>query len=1457
MRTGTISKAILAFVVVLALPAFGGGNGRFVRLRGEIVPAIALAKVLPARASAPSMTLTVVLNHDDQAGLDRYLHDLYDPKSPDYRHFLTQAQIAHRYGPSRRSYDRVLGYLRSAGLNLLRGSPNRMTITMRGSRAQVERAFRVRIRDYEFQRRAVYANERNPALPASIAAHVNAVLGLSDVARAFRIGHDKNALTVEQRHKEGEPYACIMAGFTQGANGALGLVNGYAFVNNLPVNEVPSSSFFVVADTIYNFQCAVEELNLVTAYAANAGGAAPLAAASRAGALMLRQAAAASGSTPLAAGAGQTIGLLELVNYHPSDVQNFLNLIGATSRFTQLSEVNVNGGASTPASAGHGEGETLMDIDAVLSLAPGATVKVYDANFSGPGTFQTLLNAMLTGGVNVISNSWAYCENQTTLADVQSLDTILQNAAAAGVTVLTGSGDNGNTCLDGSPNTVAVPADSPNITAVGGTSAQPGVGGTYGSETWWDGSQGTPPTGQGGYGVSRFFPRPAYQSALSTATGRSVPDIAIPADPAEGVVICQADAGGCPTPMLNGGTSLAAPIMAASVAVMNQRLARELGFLNPILYPLASTSAFHSPAAMGSDFAHVGLGSPNFGALLEKLGNVTAGSVSGANSAVVAYPKTAYADGNTQSGVTVQLFDGNFNPVSGVPVSLTANSGSSAVITPVNATSTVDNGAATYLVTDTVPETVTLTASTGGGALTQTATVDFVSAPATAGNIGASLANVPNDGTSSTTITVTLQNAKGQGASGKVIDLSQGAGHSVVTAPSPAVTNSSGQIQFTATDTTAETVTYTATDVTDSGLPIPGSATVTFGTGTGTPPCASAPSITPGAGYAVTSFATGFGYGNCIGPTGVAFDQSGNLYVADDQAGGVYRFPPQGGVADTATLLPQSQIYFQPIGLAFSKDGTQLYLASSNCNGTTGSCAIFQIDPSTGALLHGFAPNGNGYYALATDPISGDLFATAPRDGHVYRISNPASANPSESVYADPGFYLDGLAFAPNGTLYSAATSNGGDINQIDGTNSATPGAATVITAIPGSPDGIAVAVDPANPGQVQALYVNTNSGSLYKVDLTQNPAAVSTVFSGGSRGDFVAVGPDGCLYATQTDQVVKITAADGTCSLAPSSAAPLIKLTPTSIAPNPSQGGTQTFTATLDNVASPAGTPIYFMVDGANPGVRMVPANASGQAAFTYQGVDSGSDVVHAVVTLNGTTAVSNATDVVWAGGSHVTAVTLNSSATGGLVGQATTVTATLSDISANPTSGLAGQTVDFSLGNGGSCGATTGANGQASCTITPSVAGSDTLTATFAGTSQDTATSTATSFEVTSPPPAPPPTPTVTITVAPTTITLGAKASLTWSSTNATTCTASGAWSGAESLSGILSVAPTAAGNDAYVLTCVNAGGSASATATLTVQSAPSGGGGSGGGGALGLRTLGVLGGLVWLRRRRAPAP
>ena len=132
------------------------------------------------------------------------------------------------------------------------------------------------------------------------------------------------------------------------------------------------------------------------------------------------------------------------------------------------------------------------------------------------------------------------------------------------------------------------------------------------------------------------------------------------------------------------------------------------------------------------------------------------------------------------------------------------------------------------------------------------------------------------DGLAFSTVTVTLEDASSNPSPGKQVILSQGGGHSNISGPASGVTDSTGKIQFTVTDKIAETVTYTATDVSDGNLPVPGSAPVDFSGGT--PPTCSLgmASVVAGQPFAIGQWATGFEtiqYQNlCFGPTGMAFD---------------------------------------------------------------------------------------------------------------------------------------------------------------------------------------------------------------------------------------------------------------------------------------------------------------------------------------------------------------------------------------------------------------------------------------------------------------------------------------------------------------------------------------------------------------------------------------------------------
>jgi subtilisin family serine protease len=107
--------------------------------------------------------------------------------------------------------------------------------------------------------------------------------------------------------------------------------------------------------------------------------------------------------------------------------------------------------------------------------------------------------------------------------------------------------------------------------------------------------------------------------------------------------------------------------------------------------------------------------------------------------------------------------------------------------------------------------------------------------------------------------------------------------------------------------------------------------------------------------------------------------------------------------------------------------------------------------------------------------------------------------------------------------------------------------------------------------------------------------------------------------------------------------------------------------------------------------------------------------------------------------------------------------------------------------------------------------------------------------------------------IKLASSSITPGTSTTLSWLAVNATSCSASGNWSGAQSPSGTLTLTPTTSGTYTYSLTCSSAAGSKTSSATLTVQDPPGTqpySSGSGGGGALELLTLLSLCGLLRVR-------
>ena len=160
-----------------------------------------------------------------------------------------------------------------------------------------------------------------------------------------------------------------------------------------------------------------------------------------------------------------------------------------------------------------------------------------------------------------------------------------------------------------------------------------------GSEVVWnDGVNGGVNGGASGGGASDVFTRPSWQQNASVPpsanpgghVGRGVPDVAGDADPETGYQVLVDG-----QQFSIGGTSAVAPLWAALIAIVNHQLGHSVGYLNPTLYNLGSSSnAFHDITTGNNDIGDApngayqaqpgwdpctGLGSPNGSALIVAL----------------------------------------------------------------------------------------------------------------------------------------------------------------------------------------------------------------------------------------------------------------------------------------------------------------------------------------------------------------------------------------------------------------------------------------------------------------------------------------------------------------------------------------------------------------------------------------------------------------------------------------------------------------------------------------------------------------------------------------------------------------------------------------------------------------------------------------------------------------------
>jgi len=177
---------VLSAAATLMFVAAGTAHGQSMMTRHTRLEVTSgQAKFVSRLPGIQVLRLDIVLPLRDQAGLDSFLKEVYDPTSPIYRHFLTVPEFTERFGPTQEDYDTVVAFARSRGFNVVGGSRDGLDVQVEGSVTVIEAAFNVAMGVYQHptENRTFYAPDREPS--ASLGFPLWHISGLDD----FSIPH--------------------------------------------------------------------------------------------------------------------------------------------------------------------------------------------------------------------------------------------------------------------------------------------------------------------------------------------------------------------------------------------------------------------------------------------------------------------------------------------------------------------------------------------------------------------------------------------------------------------------------------------------------------------------------------------------------------------------------------------------------------------------------------------------------------------------------------------------------------------------------------------------------------------------------------------------------------------------------------------------------------------------------------------------------------------------------------------------------------------------------------------------------------------------------------------------------------------------------------------------------------------------------------------------------------------
>ncbi|WP_460600685.1 S53 family peptidase [Flexivirga lutea] len=478
---------------------------------------------------------------------------------------ISPQQYDRLFAASPADLRKVAAWATDHGLRVTATDATSGAVQVTGTAAAINKAFRITLRTAHAEGRTGIVPDNAPAVPASLG--ISGVSGLSTLGRSA-------VRPQQQLQVRREPVARHTLGSQQTA----------AAANNQYCSKYWGQNLAVTAHKyakMSNYQCPLSPQQAVKIYGMSG----------------------AANATP-------SLGIL-LWGDDPNALTNANVLSGAYGypKLTKYSKLVAKPNARM-ADCEDGSSEQNLDVQSTHDISPKAAIRYYGAaSCYFVDTTAMLAKAVAEHKVTTVSMSFGGPEKFQDASDLSQFNRVAAQAALTGISVIVCSMDSGDysTDPDVGARTVAFPASSPFVTAVGGTAvgltSSGGRAFTLGwASRYWDQPNagnltrikrvygGHNSIGAGG-GVSAKFAQPAWQrgKVTGTTTKRAMPDVAALADPVTGLAIAYGPS--TAEISIGGGTSQATPLVAAMVGVSKSITKRQVGNAAPYFYKLAGSSA--------------------------------------------------------------------------------------------------------------------------------------------------------------------------------------------------------------------------------------------------------------------------------------------------------------------------------------------------------------------------------------------------------------------------------------------------------------------------------------------------------------------------------------------------------------------------------------------------------------------------------------------------------------------------------------------------------------------------------------------------------------------------------------------------------------------------------------------------------------------------------------------------